>query len=293
MSTAHRAGRPDAATEADALEALSRLAAKGAHAAPVDAALGGGERFGVFLPRDGYVRPVASLPGCAVALASRRGWLAPDPGSDRYRISAAGIEALRRAKSGASAGAVKVRPPSKPAKKSGPRAAAPVRTAQEGPLAWLRRRKDKDGQRLITEPQFAAGERLAADFQRAQLAPRVTANWSAIVPGRRLRRAAPGAGVEMSDSAVAARTRVHRALAAVGPELAGILLDVCCLDVGLEAAERAQRWPQRAGKVVLQLALTGLARHYGLLPPEPPPGAQRLRHWGSDDYRPNLDVWRS
>ena len=188
---------------------------------------------------------------------------------------------------------MKVRPPSKPAKKSGPRAAAPVRAAQEGPLAWLRRRKDKDGQRLITEPQFAAGERLAADFQRAQLAPRVTANWSAIVPGRRMRRAAPGAGVELSDNAVAARTRVHRALAAVGPELAGILLDVCCLDVGLEAAERAQRWPQRAGKVVLQLALTGLARHYGLLPPEPPPGAHRLRHWGSDDYRPNLDVWRS
>jgi len=108
-----------------------------------------------------------------------------------------------------------------------------------------------------------------------------------------MRRAAPGAGVEVSDNAVAARTRVHRALAAVGPELAGILLDVCCLDVGLEAAERAQRWPQRAGKVVLQLALTGLARHYGLLPPEPPPGVHRLRHWGSDDYRPTLDVWRS
>ena len=71
---------------------------------------------------------------------------------------------------------------SKPAKKSGPRAAASARAAQEGPLAWLRRRKDKDGQRLITEPQFAAGERLAADFQRAQLAPRVTANWSAVVP---------------------------------------------------------------------------------------------------------------
>jgi hypothetical protein len=292
MSTADRAGRPDAATESDALEALSRLATKGTYAAPLDAALSAGDRFGVFSPR-GHARPIASLPGRAVALACRRGWLAPDPGTDRYRMAAAGIEALRRAKSGASAGAAKVRPPSKPAKKSEPRAAAPVRAAQEGPLAWLRRRKDKDGQRLITEPQFAAGERLAADFHRAQLAPRVTANWSAVVPGRRMRRAAPGAGVEVSDNAVAARTRVHRALAAVGPELAGILLDVCCLDVGLEAAERAQRWPQRAGKVVLQLALTGLARHYGLLPPEPPPGAHRLRHWGSDDYRPTLDVWRS
>ena len=108
-----------------------------------------------------------------------------------------------------------------------------------------------------------------------------------------MRRAAPGAGVELSDNVVAARARVRRALAAVGPELAGILVDVCCYDIGLEPAGRTQGWPQRAAKVVLQLALTSLARHYGLLPPRPPPSAYRLRHWGSDDYRPNLDGWRA
>ena len=88
--------------------------------------------------------------------------------------------------------------------------------------------------------------------------------------------------------------RAHTtALAAVGPELAGILLDVCCHDVGLEAAGRAQGWPRRASKVVLQLALTRLARHYGLIAPDPAPGRQRLRHWGEEDYRPTLDAWRS
>ena len=110
-----------------------------------------------------------------------------------------------------------------------------------------------------------AGERLAADFWHAQLSPRVTANWSASATSRRERRAAPGFGVELGDNVVAARQRVNRALAAVGPELGGILLDVCCHDVGLEAAERAHGWPQRAGKVILQMALTCLARHYGLL----------------------------
>ena len=286
MSTTDRAERPDAATEKEALHALSRLAASGAYAAPV-----AGASFGVFSLGDGQARPTVTLSNAAVALACRRGWLALAAGSDRYRIAATGIEVLRRAKSGPSPGAANIRARSKLAKKSG--AAPPARAGQEGPLAWLRRRKDKDGQRLITEPQFAAGERLAADFRRAQLTPRVTADWSAPIAGRRMRRAAPGVGVELSDKVAAARTRVHRALAAVGPELAGILLDVCCLDIGLEAAERAQRWPQRAGKVVLQMALTGLARHYGLLPPASPPGSQRLRHWGSDDYRPTLDVWRS
>jgi hypothetical protein len=51
-------------------------------------------------------------------------------------------------------------------------------------------------------------------------------------------------------------------------------------------------WPQRAAKVVLQLALTRLARHYGLLAPQPRSGTQRLRHWGSEDYRPDIDAWR-
>jgi hypothetical protein len=167
-----------------------------------------------------------------------------------------------------------------------------MRAAPEGSLAWLRRRRDKDGLPLITEPQFSAGERLGADFWHAQLTPRVTADWSGTATSRRTRRAAPGVGVEMGDHVVAARQRIHRALDAVGPELAGILLDVCCHDVGLEAAGRAQGWPQRAAKVVLQLALTRLARHYGLLAPEPRPGAHRLRHWGSEDYRPDIEAWR-
>jgi hypothetical protein len=67
---------------------------------------------------------------------------------------------------------------------------------------------------------------------------------------------------------------------------------VCCHEIGLEAAERAQGWPQRSGKLVLQLALTSLARHYGLLAPAPSPHASRMRHWGSEDYRPDIDAWR-
>jgi hypothetical protein len=43
--------------------------------------------------------------------------------------------------------------------------------------------------------------------------------------------------------------------------------------------------------VVLDLALTRLARHYGLLAPERP-AASRLRHWGDADYRPTLETWR-
>ena len=159
----------------------------------------------------------------------------------------------------------------------------------ENPLAWLRSRRDRGGRPLITEVQFNAGQQLAADFWHGQLSPRVTANWSAAAPGRRMRRAAPGVGVEVRDAVISARRRFHRALEAVGPELAGILVNVCCHDMGLEAAGRASGWPQRAAKVVLDLALTRLARHYGMIAPERPI-ASDLRHWGDADYRPSLDT---
>ena len=49
-----------------------------------------------------------------------------------------------------------------------------------------------------------------------------------------------------------------------------------------------------AGKVVLQIAPTRLAKHYGLISGETKEPARRgLRHWGSEDYRPTLDAWRS
>jgi len=53
----------------------------------------------------------------------------------------------------------------------------------ESPLAWLARRKDKDGQPMLTDAEFDAGEKLRADFWFAQMTPRVTANWSLLLSG--------------------------------------------------------------------------------------------------------------
>jgi hypothetical protein len=70
-----------------------------------------------------------------------------------------------------------------------------------------------------------------------------------------------------------------------------VLIDVCCHLKGLEVAERANGWPQRSAKIVLQLALTALARHCGLeSPAQPETGARKVRHWGSDDYRPLFEA---
>jgi hypothetical protein len=164
----------------------------------------------------------------------------------------------------------------------------------ESPLGWLKSRKGRNGNPLITDCQFQAGERLRADYWFAQLSQRVTANWSALAPTDRCRRSAPSDAASLRDDVIAAKERVRYALEAVGPELSGVLIDICCELKGLEEAEKSQGWPQRAGKVVLQIALSRLARHYGLDRGET--GERRkgksIRHWGSEDYRPTLDAWR-
>lgn len=164
------------------------------------------------------------------------------------------------------------------------------RRDEGGALAWLHRRRDKSGQRLISDEEFAAGEKLAADFQAAMMQPRVTAHWSGAVSSRRERRGPPGFGAEMPDRVMAAKRRFEAALQAVGADHAGLLIDVCCLEKGLSDVEKAAGWPQRSGKLVLQIALRQLARHYGLIRDDAAAGqgAGRLRHWGADGYRPEF-----
>ncbi len=144
----------------------------------------------------------------------------------------------------------------------------------ESPLAWLARRKGRDGRSMISTEQFLAGERLRAEFTRAQMSPRVTSSWSAPTGG------SPGGGPgEMTDLIVASRQRMQQAMTACGPEFSGLLMDVCCFLRGLEDVERERNWPPRSGKVVLQLALDRLARHYGLSKEARGREGGRIRAW--------------
>lgn len=137
-----------------------------------------------------------------------------------------------------------------------------VANEAESPLVWLAKRKGRDGRPLISPVQLQAGERLRSDFTRAQMMPRVTSNWSAdVAQGRRGDTARPET---FAEAVVSARQRVRAALEAVGPEFAGLLLDVCCFLKRLEEVEFERGWSARSAKVVLQLGLDRLGRHYGL-----------------------------
>ena len=158
-----------------------------------------------------------------------------------------------------------------------------VMNRDESPIGPLSR-PGKGGKRWLGAEETTAAERLRLDFERGQLQPRLTANWSASVSsGRRGSTVA-----DLTEMALTARRRFDRAVAAVGPELSGVMVDVCCFLKGLEAIERERSWPARSAKLVLRLALASLARHYGLSGQATGRGRSALRHWGSDDYRPEI-----
>jgi hypothetical protein len=124
----------------------------------------------------------------------------------------------------------------------------------ESPLGWLFARG------LLTQRQFDAGERLRVDWERAQLAPRVTMAWDAAPVAKG--RGGSAADPDLTGAQIDAKRRFNDAVASAGPGLADILWRVVCAGEGMRDAETALGWPARAGKLVLTFALDRVADYY-------------------------------
>lgn len=169
----------------------------------------------------------------------------------------------------------------KPARDGG---AAMLVDEAESPLAWLARRKGRDGAALIDSAQFEAGERFRRDIAIGQLLPRVTADWSGVGGGG---RRGPDT-MTIGEAALAARQRIDRARDAVGADLAGLVIDICGFQKGLELVERERRWPPRSAKIVLRIALDRLAAHYGLASVARGRDRAPLRAWTAANDQPAI-----
>ncbi len=161
----------------------------------------------------------------------------------------------------------------------------------ESPLARLRFRQGKNGETYIDDTEFQAGERLRTDFSRGQLTQKLTSNWSVTESEGGSSNGRNGIA-DLTDTALGARKRTEEAFASVGPELAGVLIDICCFLKGLELVEKERQWPPRSAKLMLKTGLSILARHYGLLTGTSDNGSSSalLRHWGSSNYIPEMFV---
>lgn len=126
----------------------------------------------------------------------------------------------------------------------------------ESPLGWLHARGH------LSDRQFDAGEKLRAEWERANLAPRVTMRWDAapVTGGKR------GASAMLSESEaqLAAKLRFENAIEYLGSDLSDIAWRIICGGEGAPVAEKNLGWPARSGKLVLKIALDRLANFYRL-----------------------------
>lgn len=257
---------------------LSRLRRKGARLEPAGdgyAITYPGERRRAALAAQG--EPARQAHAACVALAHDRGWLIATDDGTALKLTEAGAIAAQRGAEPMPARQVAPQPISIPA--------ATRARASLSPLLRLRQMRDGRGVALLSSAQAEAGERLAADFVLGQMLPRVTANWDRAALGFGAERRSGNGAADVSDSTASAQERVRRALMEVGPEFADLLIDVCCLEIGLEVIERRRAWGQGTGRVVLALGLDRLQRHYGIVSTGPARG--RTGHWGADGYRPD------
>lgn len=126
----------------------------------------------------------------------------------------------------------------------------------ESPLGWLHARGH------LSDRQFDAGEKLRADWERANLAPHITMRWDAapVAGGKR------GASVMLNESEaqLAAKLRFENAIDHLGSDLSDIAWRIICGGEGTPVAEKNLGWPARSGKLVLKIALDRLAIFYRL-----------------------------
>ncbi len=124
----------------------------------------------------------------------------------------------------------------------------------ESPLGWLH------AHGRVTDQQFAAGELLRRDYERAGLPAHVTMQWDAgpLDGNRRDGSSAHAAHAGQID----ARKRFHAAMDVAGPGLADVLWRVICAGDSLPLAEKYLDWPTRSAKLVLALALDRVAAYY-------------------------------
>lgn len=145
--------------------------------------------------------------------------------------------------------------PNGPRRGRTPKGGRAVRTVTvnlaESPLVWLHARGH------LSERLLDAGEKLRADYERAQLSPSVTMRWDPV------RSKSTGTdGLSPTERQIAARQRFDGAIKAAGRGLEDILWRVVCAGEALPEAEKALSWPARSGKLVLKIALERVADFY-------------------------------
>lgn len=236
--------------------ALRGLTAPGAVLARVPS----GATFGVFSGGDRRRRPIAKLHDEAVRALASSGAIEWAPNRDGFILTPAGRSRIGRQEAA---------PSERFLAQHGPIVAREtldelgqtrlVRgVAQSNALQRLAALQDGKGAPWLSSEELAAAARLRAYWETGQ-AGLVRGSDLTAPPNASGARGASSAQEAALAARCDARRAMARALDALAPPLRRAVERLCLQEEGLEAAERAEGWPARSGKLALKLGLAQLA----------------------------------
>ncbi|MCF6302224.1 MAG: DUF6456 domain-containing protein, partial [Devosiaceae bacterium] len=131
----------------------------------------------------------------------------------------------------------------------------------EGPVSQLSIAKKGTGP-FLQKHHVAAANKIHVLFQGAQMLQRTTMSYDPTRSGAAVVK--NGFGQEMGERAIDARRKLKACLQNMPDDCAGVILDVCGFQKGLQLVEIERKWPRRSAKLILRVGLEKAARHFGL-----------------------------
>lgn len=130
----------------------------------------------------------------------------------------------------------------------------------EGPLGGLATSK-KGRPAFLSPHHLLQAGKIQALVLRSQMMQRTTMSYDPTRIGTSKNSGVDGK--DLADSAIDAKKKLYKKLSALPADCAGVVLDVCGFQKGLQLIETERRWPRRSAKLILRIGLEQLAVQSG------------------------------
>ena len=153
----------------------------------------------------------------------------------------------------------------------------------EGPLLQLSHARNNKPAFLAPHHLLAAGK-IQQLMARCQMVQRTTLSYDPTRTGKADKSL--NSAHELGDNALDARRKLNACLETLPADCAGVVMDVCGYQKGLQLIETERNWPRRSAKLILRIGLEQVCLHFGIDFSAQGKEGVRTRKWMQAGTRP-------
>jgi len=128
-------------------------------------------------------------------------------------------------------------------------------------IVRLSRKSKGEKEAFLAAHHVLVANRVSALIAKSQLRPSITQNLSVLRQGG---KASSSGLIDLSDMAIDCRKRLEQLVLQLPKDCAGVVVDVCGFEKGLQQVEFERSWPRRSAKLVLRMGLDHAAEFWNV-----------------------------